>query len=71
MPTYDVYLVAVASTVVTVEAEDQDAAYEATFEQSLPYADAFCGFDLGDWELHSNLFPATGKFEDDIVEVEA
>ena len=71
MPKYNVYLLAVASTVVEVEAEDKDAAYEAAYEQGLPYADAFCGFDLGDWELGSTMFPEGSTFEEDIVEVDA
>lgn len=70
MPKFDVYLVAVASTVVRVEAEDQDAAYEAAYDRALPHASFDAGYDLGEWELHSNIFPATGRFEDDIVEVE-
>lgn len=70
MPKYNVYLVAVASTVVTVEAEDKDAAHEAAFTQRLPYSGYGSGFDLGDWELPSDLFPNSSMFEDDIVEVD-
>lgn len=71
MPKYNVYLLTVASTVVEVEAEDKVAAADAVYEQALPYADAFCGFELGEWELGSDLFPGQSTFEEDIVEVEA
>lgn len=71
MPTFDVYLVAVASTSVRVEAEDKEAAYDAAFDQALPYAGYGAGFELGQWEIASDLFPDTNTFDNDIVEVEA
>jgi hypothetical protein len=69
MTKYKVYLVAVASTVIEVEAEDGDAAVEAAFEHSLPYAPYGCGFDLGDWGTASELWPRFNKPEDDYEEV--
>jgi hypothetical protein len=58
MPKYRVYLQTVASTVVTVEAEDKDEAYDKALEVDLPDLCAQCsgwgrdiGIDLaGVWE---------------------
>ena len=68
MPKYDVYLVAVASTVVEVEAEDKEAAIEAAYQQGLPYAGYGSDFELGEWELASDLFPGVNSSDNDVVE---
>ncbi len=67
--TFRVNLVTVASTTVEVEAEDEQEAAEKAFEQSLPYASAFAGFELGEWELPSEMFPEQNKPEHDVEEV--
>lgn len=69
MPKYEVTLVATASTTVEVEAESEDEAREAVWERDLPYASAFAGYDLGDWNFPSDADPEWNKPEDDIVEV--
>ena len=70
MPKFTVYLAAVASCTVEVEAEDREAAIEAAFESNLPYANIYNNFDLGDWELSSDLFPHYNKPEEDVEEIE-
>lgn len=57
MTKYLVYLTAVASTSVEVEAEDGEEAVEIALAGRLPYAPAFAGFDLGEWTTQSELFP--------------
>ena len=42
MPKYRVYLETVASTVVEVEAENKDAAYEAALDEEMPRICAQC-----------------------------
>lgn len=64
MPKYIVNLVAIASTQVEVEAESGDEAVEAAFDGALPYADAFAGFDLGEWTTASEIFPEQDASDD-------
>lgn len=65
MTKYAVHLVAVASTTVEVEAEDGEQAIEEAFNEALPFAPFNAGFELGDWELASELFPKYNHPEDD------
>lgn len=69
MSKFIVYLVTTASTSVTVEAEDGEAAVEEALRGHLPYADAFAGFDLGEWTTQSDLFPKSSSPENDYEEV--
>lgn len=68
MTKFNVYFTTVASATITVEAEDGEAAIEAAFQQGLPYAPAFSGFDLGEWMPNSEFDPRS-KPEDDYEEV--
>jgi len=70
MPKFNVYLVAVASTVVEVEAFDGEEAVEKAFDSKLPYASGYAGFDLGDWTTSSELFPQTHTPGDDYEEID-
>ena len=66
MSKYRVYLVAVAETVIEVEAEDGDEAVEtALMEGDFPYFPGGMSGDLGDWNTLSELFPDQNKSEDD------
>lgn len=67
MPRYNVYLVAVASTQVEVEAEDGEQAVELAFQQDLPYAPGFANYDFGEWTTSSELFQ--GDPQDDWEEI--
>jgi hypothetical protein len=64
MPEYVVYFRTVASTAVRVEADDEDEAVEAAFEE-LPHLCAQCsgwgqraGVELGDWQTLDEPWPA-------------
>jgi hypothetical protein len=57
MPKYRVYLQTVASTTIEVEADDEDAAIDAAYDQGTPTLCAYCSgynqshnLDLGDFE---------------------
>ena len=71
MPKFRVHLTATASTGVVVEAPDEEAAIEAVWDAPLPYADAFCGFEISEWELPSEARPEFNKPEDDCEEIES
>jgi len=64
MAEYKIYMVTTASTAITVEADDYDEALELAFEKT-PYANAFTGYDLGDWMLPSEYNPKNNRPEDD------
>jgi|GEM_PF-5210659 len=68
MTKYRVYLVAVASVVREVEAEDGDEAVAAALDTNLPRTNPFDGYDLGDWMTASEL-DRTNKPEDDYEEI--
>ena len=65
MAKYRVYLTAVASTTVEVEASDGDEAVEVALSTPLPHPPAFAGYDFGEWATASDLFPQFNKPEDD------
>lgn len=69
MPKYRVYIDAVASTMVEVEAEDENEAIELALEQA-PSNNATTNFDLGEWSTPSDLFPEHNKPEDDYELIE-
>ena len=64
MAQYAVTLVTTASVVIKVEAEDEEAAIEAAFDQA-PSA-AWDWPDIGDWSLPSEMFPDVNNSSDDI-----
>ena len=65
MARYRVYLTAVASTTVEVEASDGDEAVEIALSGILPHPPAFADYDFGEWTTASDLFPQFNKPEDD------
>ena len=65
MARYRVYLTAVASTTVEVEASDGDEAVEVALSTPLPHPPAFADYDFGEWTTASDLFPQFNKPEDD------
>lgn len=65
MTKYVVYMTATASCSIEVEADNPDEAIDLAYEADKPYAPAFCGFDLGDWELPSDMNPEYNRPEDD------
>lgn len=69
MPKYKVYLVTEASTIIEVEAEDQDSAIVQAFEGELPYAGAFDTYELGDWLLGSDMYPNAKNPLKDVEEI--
>ena len=73
MAKYRVFLNAVVSTTVEVEAEDGDAAVEEALADGLPGL-MFLNHtypDVGEWTTPSDLFPEYAKPEDDYEKVEA
>lgn len=64
MAQYAVTLVTVASVVIEVEAEDEEAAIEAAFDQA-PSA-AWDWPDMGDWQLPSEMDPDRNNANDDV-----
>jgi len=71
MPKYRVYLVASAETSVEVEAENGESAVEIALGgfMELPYASAFAGYDLGQWNTPSELYPQRSRPEEDYEEI--
>lgn len=71
MAKFIVYISAIASATVEVEAEDGEEAVEIAFggKVELPYASAFAGFELSEWTTNSELFPQFAKPEEDYEEV--
>lgn len=65
---YAVTLMTVASVVIEVEAEDEEAAVEAAFEKTP--SPAWDWPDMGEWSLPSEIFPDLNKPEDDISVVD-
>jgi hypothetical protein len=59
MPYYRVNVQTVASGWVDVEAEDEEAAIEAAYD-NLPYAPGFANYDFGEWALSSEFQRANG-----------
>lgn len=70
MAKYEVYLAAVVSTVIEVEADSGDEAVEIALEGDLPYAPGFADYEFGEWGTNSDLFPQWSKPEDDYRLVE-
>lgn len=69
MKKYVVYMVAVVSTAVEVEAEDGEEAVELAYEADLPRLNISNGnMDMGDWTVASEIFPGN-KPEDDYEEI--
>lgn len=69
MKKYTVYMVAVVSTAVEVEAEDGEEAVELAYEADLPRLNISNGnMDMGDWTVASEIFPHS-KPEDDYEEI--
>ncbi len=69
MTSYRVFLVAVAEAVVTVEADDPEEAIELAFDNAPQGANISNDFDMGDWQLMSDIWPDR-KAEDDYEEGE-
>jgi hypothetical protein len=65
MTKYRVYLAAVASAVIEVEADNEDDALDMAYENA-PSNNITTDFELGDWSTSSELFPEFNKPEDDI-----
>ncbi|WIA95841.1 hypothetical protein [Curtobacterium sp. MCBA15_004] len=68
MAQYAVTLVTTASTVIQVEADDEEAAIVAAFDQA-PSA-AWNWPEIGDWQLPSEMFPDVNNAGDDVQLVE-
>lgn len=71
MKKYRVYLNAVVSTSVDVEAEDGEAAVEAAFSKGVPglmFLDHTYP-DVGDWGTPSDFDPKNNKREDDYMQI--
>jgi len=66
MSRYRVYLVAVAETVIEVEAEDGDEAVDTAIAGGdFPYFPGGMSGDIGEWNTLSEIFPDRNKPEND------
>jgi len=68
MPKFEVTLMSVASTVVSVEAESRNDAIDLAFEQAP--TPAWDWPDMGDWALPSEMFPESNTEKDDVTELD-